>query len=256
MKRVEIGSILANTEISPGIFSMTIHLPLIAADCVPGQFVMLYLDRGDTLLPRPISICDADCEEGSLTLVYQVVGSGTAHLSGLKPGASLRILGPLGNGFAQKNGLRSAALVGGGIGAPPLLMLAKQLRGRGVALDACLGFRDTSILTDEFTALGAQVHIATDSGREGLRGTVIDLLRAHNLHPDEIFACGPKPMLSALAGYARQHNIPCQVCLEERMACGLGACVGCVVKSQGKPEYKKVCCDGPVFYTDEVVLDG
>jgi len=257
MKQMEIGTILKNDEIFDRIFAMTIKLPGIAEQCVSGQFVMIYLDRGDMLLPRPISICDADKGSGLIHLVYHVVGGGTEHLAGLKPGASLRALGPLGNGFTIKDGLKSAALVGGAVGAAPLLLLSRELAGHGVKTSVFLGFRDASFLGKEFKALGADVHIATDSGKEGFHGNVIDLLREQNSAPDEFFACGPKPMLYHLARYAKEKNIPCQVCLEERMACGLGACLGCVAKSAPgfEPETIKVCCEGPVLYSDAVMLD-
>ena len=249
MKKVEVLAVLGNWQLAPGIFSLTLKLP----ECkpLPGQFVMLYLESGAHLLPRPISICDVGGDQ--LRLVYQVVGAGTQQLSALSPGAQLRMLGPLGNGFALKPGLKTACLVGGGIGSPPLLLLAKELTRQGVRTQVFLGFRDRSILSGEFAGLGCEVNIATDSGREGFHGNVIALLREKAPSVDELFSCGPKVMLSGLASYARDRGIPCQVSLEERMACGLGACVGCVAKAGDG--YKKVCCDGPVFYSDEVVLD-
>jgi len=258
MKQVEIGLILKNDEISEGIFAMSIRLPGIAGQCAPGQFVMVYLDRGDMLLPRPISICDADKGSGVIDLVYHVVGGGTEHLSGLRPGAALRVLGPLGNGFSIREGLENVSLIGGAVGAAPLLLLLRELRQRDIRATAFLGFRDSSILTEKFKSLGAQVHIATDSGREGFHGNVIDLLRDKSNAPDEFFACGPKAMLYHLAGYAEEKGIPCQVCLEERMACGIGACLGCVVKSKAGDDagYIKICCEGPVFHSGSVVLDG
>ena len=258
MKRVENAVVLKNDRISENIFAITLRLPEVAGQCLPGQFVMLYLDRGEMLLPRPISICDADRDAGSITLVYQVVGGGTKHLSSFSPGAALRALGPLGNGFTIKEGLKAAVLVGGAAGVAPLLLLLRELAQRGVKASAVLGFRDSAILTRAFESHGAHVYISTDSGKEGFRGNAIDLLREKNLAPDEFFACGPEVMLHHLARYAEEKGIPCQVCLEERMACGIGACLGCVTKSaaEEQPQYKKICCEGPVFYSDAVVLDG
>jgi len=249
--------IIASEKISPDIFSLKIKAPQAASVCRPGQFMMVHLDRGDMILPRPISICDCDREKGIITLVYRIVGGGTKHLSELTAGYELRLTGPFGNGFTIEDGLKKALLVGGGIGTPPLILLLKELNSRGVESEVYLGFRDTSVLAKDFEELGAKVYIATDSGGEGYRGNVVDLLGKLPPEADEIFSCGPKPMLRGLAQWALERRIPCQICLEERMACGVGSCVGCVVERAGaaQPKYLKVCCEGPVFYAGRVVLD-
>jgi dihydroorotate dehydrogenase electron transfer subunit len=213
---------------------------------------MVYLERGDLLLPRPISICDADTAAGAIELVYQVVGKGTAALAEMSPGQNVKILGPLGNGFGISN--CHAAIVGGGIGVPPLYFLAKMLAKCGSSADIFLGFRDTPILIDKFrelaSPLNGEVHIATESGNVGQRGYVTEILATQNEKCTEkyteIFTCGPAPMLRVVAEISLVAKIPCQVSVEERMACGLGTCVGCVVKVG--ENYVRVCTDGPVFF--------
>ena len=255
MKQVEQGIVVSNAQIEDKIFSITLELPKIAEHAVAGQFVQVYLPKGEMLLPRPISISCID--ENMITLVYHVVGNGTEFISSLKKGDSLKILGVLGNGFTQREHLNKVALVGGGIGAPPLLQLLKELKvkDKSIDVDVYLGFRSKSILVKKFESLGANVYVATDSGEEGFKGNAVDLIKEKNIDYDEIFSCGPNIMLLNLSNYAEAKNIPCQVCMEERMACGVGACVGCVIKikSQDSFIYKKVCKDGPVFYSSEVL---
>ncbi|MCL2420394.1 MAG: dihydroorotate dehydrogenase electron transfer subunit [Defluviitaleaceae bacterium] len=240
--------ILKNRRIAPDIYELILHAPGIAVNAKPGQFVMVHLDKGELLLPRPISICSCKCED--ITLVYKVLGSGTKYISTLPPGMFLRLTGPLGNGFTIKKGQTKVALIGGGIGIPPMVMLHESLKiADGFQTDVLLGFNDESFLTDRFPK--DNVYIATQSGKEGIKGNVIDLLNNLNQPYDEMYACGPKAMLAALAQYAKAKAIPLQVSLEERMACGVGTCMGCVTP----PKYMKICCDGPVFYSDKVVLD-
>ena len=244
--------ILKNRKIATDVFEMILHTPRIVQCCKAGQFMMVYLDKGELLLPRPISICRKKGED--IFLVYKVVGAGTKYMSTLPPGSSLRLTGPLGNGFAIKNGLSKVALIGGGIGVPPMVMLFEELSG--VQADVFLGFKDEAILKSHFA--GANLHIATETGQEGIKGNVLDLLNHHGGHYDEMYACGPKAMLAAVSQYAKDKNIPLQVSLEERMACGLGTCMGCVTPAandvNNPPGYMKICCEGPVFYSDKVEL--
>ncbi|MCL2285685.1 MAG: dihydroorotate dehydrogenase electron transfer subunit [Firmicutes bacterium] len=258
--------ILTNTEIAPDIFYMTVYAPEIAAVARAGQFAMLNPDRSELLLPRPISICDVDRYE--LRFVYQVVGAGTKAMSQMQVGSYVKILAPLGKGFfayPQKSTLMSeelastqraisnlenVAIVGGGIGTPPLLYLAKTLKFVGAKVDAYLGFRSNPILLDEFKSIVDNLHIATEDGSVGHMGDVLQVLQKENQIYDEIFACGPRPMLGALAKYARSKEIPCQVSMEERMACGLGTCVGCVLEIGST--YLRICTEGPVFYSDKI----
>lgn len=252
MKKVIVNAIiLENKEISKDIFSMIIKSKELSSTAKPGQFVKLYPNNNKNLLPRPISICEIDKEKETLRLVYQVLGEGTLLFSNMTEGEEIRVLGNCGNGYTlNENGTH--ILVGGGIGIPPLLETCKQLKGTKVVV---LGFRTGEFLKEDFEKLGAKVYVATDDGSVGFKGNVIDLMKFENITGDYIYSCGPKVMLEALTQYAKEKNISAQVSMEERMACGIGACVGCVVKilENGKPTYKKVCKDGPVFNSLEVI---
>ena len=234
--------ILTNKNIAPEIFSMTLKTPAIQPK--PGQFAMLYLSN--LLLPRPISICDFDNE--TVTLVYQTVGVGTKIMSELKPTETIKLLAPLGNGFylpTPEVPYKNPALVGGGIGTPPLLYLAKTLAASGIKPDIYLGFRSHPILTEEFKPFANKIHISTDDGSQGHHGKITDILKNDY---DQIMACGPSPLLKALKPFNQGTKI--QLSLEERMGCGIGTCVGCVVKAG--ENYVRICCEGPVFYSNEV----
>ena len=191
-------------------------------------------------------------------LVYRVTGpkTGTESFSKLTKGAQLDLLGPLGNGFPLEEAAgKKVFLMGGGIGVPPMLETMKQLDAEKIAV---LGYRDELFLNDEFGKNG-QVYIATEDGSAGTRGNVMDAIRENELEADVIFACGPKPMLRAIKAYALEKGIPCWISMEERMACGIGACLGCVCQSTEVDEHshvhnKRVCKDGPVFRSTEVEL--
>lgn len=250
-KKREKAVILHNEEISPGIFDMRLGTKDIASLAMPGQFLSLYCRDGSRLLPRPISICEIGRDKKTLRLVYRVAGKGTEEFSQMFAGESLSVAGPLGNGFPLKE--KNAFLVGGGIGIPPMLELAKQLNCRK---DIWLGYRDTLYLNQDFLSYG-NVHIATEDGSAGIKGNVIDAIKEKGLEADIIYACGPLPMLRALKAYAKDHGIECYVSLEERMACGIGACLGCVCKSENTDSHtnvnnKRICKEGPVFLAEEV----
>ena len=257
MKRYESAKIEGHCH-KQDISFMRINAPEIAKDAKPGQFVMVYLDKGKHLLPRPISLFDVDNAGGIITLVFIVAGAGTKIMSEWPIGHTLQMLGPLGNGF-NLDGFRAGervALVGGGLGAAPLFFLVKSLNKTGIKTDIYLGFRcDTPMLIKHFESLSDNLHIVTedDSGSGRYKGRVTDFLPDN---PDYagILSCGPTPMLKTLAAYAKAHKIPCQVSMEERMACGLGACKGCVVKTRAG--YHLCCMDGPVFDSKEVKWDG
>ena len=246
--------ILDNIEISPGIFKMQVSCNSIAKIATPGQFVNLYCKEGSRLLPRPISICEIDKESNILTFVYGVVGKGTEEFSKMKSGEYIDLLGPLGNGYKIDNDTSEHILVGGGIGIPPLLELVKSLEGNK---SVYLGFRTGNFLVEEFEKYGAKVFVATDDGSFGTKGTVVDLLRSTNANGQMIYSCGPRPMLIAVSAWAKENSIKAQISLEERMGCGIGTCVGCVCKIKNAEtwEYKKVCKDGPVFWSEEVIWD-
>ncbi len=257
-KTREKTKIRSQKELSPGIFELILTAPEIAAQAVPGQFVNVYLNDSARLLPRPISLCSIDRAAGSIRLVYRVTGerAGTAVLSAYPAGTELFVLGPLGNGFPTE--MENACVVGGGIGVPPLLELLKVLPGRKTAV---LGYRsaDQMFLKNEFDAAAAAVWVATEDGSFGICGTVIDALRASGETPAAILSCGPRPMLRALKAYAGERSIPLWVSVEERMACGVGACLGCVTESaeidaHSMVRNKRVCKDGPVFRAEEVAL--
>lgn len=256
MREIRKVVVLENQLIAPGMYSMTLDAKEIATQAKPGQFVNLYCKGESNLLPRPISICEINKIEGTINLVYAVVGKGTNEFSHIQEGESIEVLGPLGNGFMIDNSKRKNIVIGGGVGAPPLLELIKHLKGE---IDVYLGFRSIPILIEDFEGYGAKVHIATEDGSVGFKGNILELLKKNNSGGDIIFSCGPKPMLRAVAGWAKNNAIPMQVSLEERMACGIGACVGCVCKINDKNEkdwqHKKVCKDGPVFWSDEVIWD-
>lgn len=257
MKVICKAEIHSNKEIAPGIFDMLLGCADVVKYAHSGQFVNVYSKKGETILPRPISIAGIDSDTGTLRLIYAVVGKGTEEFSKLSAGDTVRIMGPLGNGFMINENLTQHLIVAGGIGTPPMLELAKHLKGE---VKVYLGFRTNPILVEEFEKIGAEVHLATDDGSAGFKGNNVALLRQDNPSAQMIYSCGPKVMLKALAAWAQEKKIPLQVSMEERMACGIGACVGCVCKTKSEEapdgwEHKKVCMNGPVFMSDEVIWD-
>ncbi len=223
-----------------------------------GQFVNLYSNQNGRLLPRPISICEIDGEKKALRLVYRIAGEGTREISKLSAGEEIKLLGPLGNGFpTEEFAKRTVLLMGGGIGIPPMLEMAKAFGEKSIAV---LGYRDShTFLLEDFQKTGCRILLSSDDGSVGVKGTVIDALKEAKATGDVIFACGPKPMLRGIKAFASDANIKCFVSMEERMACGIGACLGCVCKSTTKDPHsnvnnKRVCKDGPVFDAKEVEL--
>lgn len=249
----ETAIIIRQEEIADDIYSMWLRTDEIAAHAKAGQFVSVYCKEGSRLLPRPISICEIDAKDGAIRLVYRVAGKGTEEFSKMSTGMQLKIVGPLGNGFPKKN--KKAFLIGGGIGIPPMLELAKEL---DCEKQIVLGFRDELFLMDEFRTQG-NVYVATEDGSVGTEGNVLDAIRENGLEADIIYACGPLPMLRALKAYAAEKQIECWISMEERMACGIGACLACVCKSKEKDAHshvnnKRVCKEGPVFRAEEVEI--
>lgn len=245
--------IAGNVEIAQDIYSMWLEAPDIAGQARPGQFVSLYSRDGSKLLPRPISICEIDKLSGSIRLVYRIAGAGTGEFAKAKAADQIEAMGPLGNGFTLEG--KKALLIGGGIGIPPMLELAKQL---ACEKQMVLGFRDITFLEEEFKAYG-NVYISTEDGSKGTKGNVIDAIRENHLEADIIFACGPTPMLRGVKAFAMEKGIKAQLSMEERMACGIGACLGCVCKTNeidhhSNVKNKRICKDGPVFYAEEVEL--
>lgn len=247
-------SVNSQKKLADGVYSMWLSVGSMADEAKPGQFISVYSNDSSRLLPRPISICEVDTEFRALRIVYRVVGEGTKEFSKLRAGQKVRIMGPLGNGFFLKP--QRAILVAGGIGIPPMLELAKQLDCEKTIV---VGYRDAqTFLADELSLYG-DVVIATEDGSVGTKGNVLDAIRENNVKGDVIYSCGPTPMLRALKDYAAKNHIECQISLEEKMACGIGACLACVCKSKEKDGHtnvhnKRICKDGPVFYAEEVDL--
>lgn len=261
MKQKQNATVLSQKEIAPQIFDMWIETSL-AKDAKPGQFICIYPKDKSTLLPRPISICEVDVERMALRVVYRIAGQGTAEFSSYKAGESVAVLGTLGNGFPLEEGKgKKVFLMGGGIGIPPMLQLAKalteQLGMSKDAVQAIVGYRDNQLFLKEDLEKYATVYIATEDGSEGTKGNVMDAIAANALEADVIFACGPMPMLRAIKKFAQERGIKAYISLEEHMACGVGACLGCVVKTKEVDHHShvhnaRICTDGPVFEAEEV----
>ena len=257
-KRKENALVLSQEQLADAIFSMWIKTEA-AKTAQPGQFISMYTTDGTKLLPRPISICEINKEEGSLRVVYRVTSeqAGTKQFSMLKAGDTIPVIGPLGNGFPLEKGQgKKAFLMGGGIGVPPILELAKQLDAEKQIL---VGYRDEhTFLSDQFEENGT-LYISTEDGSVGTKGNVMDAIRENALEADIIYACGPTPMLRAIKNYAEEKGIECYISLEEKMACGIGACLACVCKSKEKDHHtnvhnKRICKEGPVFLSTEVEI--
>ena len=260
MKKIfETAKVIDQFELQPGIYDLRLKTAAVET-ANPGQFINLYPHNETKHLPRPISICEINRTNGILRLVYRVTkeGSGTDEFSYYRTGDEVRILGPLGNGFpVEKFRDKKVILMGGGIGIPPMLSIAKELKGKCTAI---LGFRNQdTFLVDDFIDCGAKMVLASDDGSVGIRGNVVDALKEADLEADVIFACGPTPMLRGIKTFAAERGITCYISLEERMACGIGACLGCVCNSKDVDEHskvhnKRVCKDGPVFLAQEVEI--
>lgn len=254
-----MAKVTAVTEIADGVYSMWLSVPEIAKQAVPGQFISLYCKDTDKLLPRPISLCEINGEDGTLRLVFRVVGAGTTEFSKMNAGDEIKVLGPLGNGFPLQECEegKKAVLIGGGIGVPPLLQLAKELAGE---VTVVVGYRDAqTFLKKEFEAAADKVIIATEDGSVGTKGNVIDAIKAENVTGDVIYSCGPTPMLRGVKAWGLEADIPAWISMEEKMACGIGACLACVcqsteVDSHSNVNNKRICKDGPVFLSTEVEL--
>lgn len=255
-KKKITAKVILQKQIAEKIFDLRLETKL-AKDAHPGQFVAVYPRNESTLLPRPISICEADADRGTLRLVYRVAGKGTEEFSTYGAGDTLDILGVLGNGFpVDKAKGKRVFLMGGGIGIPPLLELAKAVDGKKQIL---LGYRNKDLFLEEDMAKYGDVYVATEDGSAGTKGNVMDIIKAHALQADVIMACGPMPMLRAIKAYAAEEKIEAYISLEERMACGVGACLGCVCKTTQTDVHShvhnaRICTEGPVFEAGEVEI--
>jgi len=263
------GRVIHHAAIAKGIYKMTIggeYFLKICRQAKAGQFINVYLKDKSTLLPRPFSICQID--EESLDIVYKVVGKGTEGLSCYKEGDDIKISSGLGNGYMlddiknnlsglQRSKKKECVLVGGGVGIPPLIQLARELKNSQAGVTIILGFQEEPFLIEEAEKYCDQLYIATENGTTGYHGNVVQLIKEKRILGDEFYSCGPKSMLKALVGYCKDIDVPVQVSLEERMGCGYGACVGCTCKTikDGETVQKAVCKDGPVFFGKEVLWD-
>lgn len=257
MKHQETAKVLENVKVAPEHFRLKLAAPKITRESLPGQFVMIKCSDGtDPLLRRPISFNRIDQKTGTIDILFRVIGNGTRLLSEIEPGGDLDIIGPLGNGFKIDPEKQVAVLIGGGAGIAPLLSLARDVKAK--AKYALIGANNINqvLCENEFKELGFEIAVTTDDGTYGKKGKVTDILLdivGSDFSPlnTQIFGCGPRPMVKALENISIEYKVPCQVSLEEWMACGVGACVGCSVKT--KSGYKKVCSDGPVFNAGELL---
>lgn len=250
-------TVIEQKMIADGICSMWLDAKEVAVQAKPGQFISVYSNDKSRVLPRPISICEIDREKGTLRIVYRVVGKGTEEFSKAEAGDSFEILGPLGNGFPIEEAKgKKVLMIGGGIGVPPMLQTAKEIEGEAIIVS---GYRNQDLFLKEELESAGTLFIATEDGSIGTKGNVVDAIRENQIEADMMFACGPKPMLRALKNYALEKGIPCWISMEEKMACGVGACLACVCQSKDVDSHshvhnKRICKDGPVFLSTEVEL--
>ena len=264
-KNCESGLILKNRQLAGSLYELVCHAPALARAACPGQFVMLAVEDSPRLfLRRPFGFSGIEKEEGVIHIYYQVVGQGTRQMSGWEVGRSLDMLGPLGRGFHWEAGPGTAVLIGGGMGIGPLLPLAQALRQDGKDVIAFLGAASLDKLFGmrRLMDLGCRVQIATEDGSAGHHGFItipLEQYLSKASSPAALYACGPTPFLQATAALGQRFALPLQLSMEERMGCGIGVCMGCVVTikdSGGHLRNSRVCYEGPVFSGEEVVFHG
>ena len=256
--------ILKIEKLKEDLYKFSIKADEVVKNSKPGHFIEIrVVDSIEPLLRRPISIYNLDRENGILEFIFQVKGKGTKILSEKKEGEKIDIVGPLGYGTFGIKDYENVAVIGGGIGMFPLYELAKELKENTTSkVHVYMGFRNKELVTleDEFKNVSDELTITTDDGSYGISGFAINELKkdCEAKVPDKIFACGPLPMLKAVQAFANENNIPCEVSLEQKMACGIGVCLGCAVKTakspQDAPEYWHVCKAGPVFDAKDVEI--
>ncbi|WP_288831573.1 dihydroorotate dehydrogenase electron transfer subunit [uncultured Megasphaera sp.] len=250
---VENAEIMMNKVLTPSIYQMVCKAPRIAAIAKPGQFVNVKYMAGSTFLRRPFGIANADPTTGTITIMYRVVGQGTNEMKTLLPTSVISVEGPLGKGIFSIDREHSL-LIGGGMGAAPLLFLAKKIKHPIVLISA--KNKEETFWTHLFSAYTDIIYTTTDDGSVGIHGFATAALpfifKQHTV--GHIAVCGPTPMMQAVAREAMLHNIDCEVSLEKRMACGFGVCLGCTFTGKVAGIRYKVCSDGPVFSSREVFL--
>lgn len=264
----ENARILGNVCVGPRLHVVTLESPEIASSIEPGQFVHMKIPQmEDHILRRPFSVFARDVEAGTVEILYQVVGYGTDHLTKLEPGLGVEMIGPVGHGWTMQDEGSRALLVGGGVGAAPLFMHCEALVAAGVDVDVVLGAqthvalvcreRYMDVLSERGEA-GDHVRCATDDGTFGRAGfctslveEALDAAEAEGASYDYLAVCGPEPLMKIVSEIAKRHHVACELSMEKRMACGVGACLSCVVETtSGK---RRSCVDGPVFRAEEVV---
>lgn len=273
--RIHDAALVYNRAVAPGVFRMRVRCPSASRQAQPGQFIMLGVnDQTAPLLRRPFSLCGADGE--TIELLYRVAGIGTSIMTTWNAPQAVNFIGPLGRGFDISDGLETAYIVAGGIGIAPLLFLlqhlGEQLQGSGISLFMGGKTADELRMLEDFKPLPARIFMATDDGSAGFHGLVTDLFSAHieklpkhDPHRAGLFSCGPRAMAKAMTAIAGRFGISCQVSLEESMACGIGACLGCAVKirscagadaaGSGTFSFQRVCAEGPVFDSSKLVWE-
>ena len=251
--------LVANEPFTDTLWDMTLRAPQIARVILPGQFVHMKVPGMDgRILRRPFSVYAADADAGTIRILYQVVGKGSAHMTTLAPGRvdHISVMGPMGNPWWLPDGAKRVLFVVGGVGAAPLAMFGEQIRAAGVQLDVCMGAQTKSALVMKphyEEVIGVAPVCATDDGTFGHAGFVTEPAAAllHDNGYDLVCCCGPEPLMRIVAQMAAEADVACEVSLEKRMACGIGACLSCVVDTvEGR---KRSCVDGPVFDARKVV---
>jgi len=259
-KQTYLCEIVYKEEIAANTIDMRIRSKEIAQLAKPGQFLNIRCcERLSVLLRRPISICDVDLSKDEVRFIFQIRGDGTKLLSQKNIGDQIDVLGPLGNGFTIDPTYSNPIIVGGGIGIFPLLMLAKKISFTNPKVYLGSRTKDFVVMEEDFKPYCREIKVATDDGTYGYHGYVTELLEdsLKNESSDIVYACGPEPMLKSIQEICNLYNVPCQLSLEQRMGCGIGACLvcACKVKSANEWEYKHICTDGPVFWGREIIFD-
>ncbi|MEG1538151.1 MAG: dihydroorotate dehydrogenase electron transfer subunit [Clostridiales bacterium] len=253
---VEKATVLSNKQIRPDYWQLGLHAPQIAAHAQPGQFMMVTaVESFDPFLKRPMGINIIDPKGGFIRIIYLVLGKGTKLLTRLRENMEIDLLGPLGNSWRIEAHCKRALIMGGGSGVATLLPLARELFRRGILVDIILGARSKDYLScaDEFAVYGPVIS-ATIDGSAGYKGLATDIFPGE-IHYDMVYACGPMKMMERIVRLSRNHDMRCQVSLEENMGCGYGVCMGCICEvrdQEGKISYQRICKDGPVFDGEEV----
>ncbi len=262
MKHFPAVEVIRQEMVAPDCYRLHLFAPEISASAKPGQFLHIRITPGlEPLLRRPFSVHAADRQKGEVAVLYRVVGRGTRLLAEKKKGETLDVMGPLGRGFTLPAPGQKAALVAGGIGIAPLFFLLQTLAGLKNSVHVLLGARVAKelLLIREIGAYKPSLMVATDDGSRGRRGPVTELLREllAERKADRVYACGPTAMLKTVAALLQKHGVDGELSLEERMGCGVGACLSCVCKTSSKDgtsfAYRRVCLEGPVFPARDVI---